>query len=39
MADCGGNYTVNRRGVKDRSTCTLPHEAKNYAYVIKKLEK
>ena len=39
MADCGGHYTIGDNGVKDCSTCALPHEAKSYAYVIKKLEK
>ena len=39
MADCGGNYRPGDNGVKDCSACTLPHEAKNYAYVIEKLSK
>lgn len=24
--DCGGNYFINEKGIKDCSNCTFPHE-------------
>lgn len=33
---CGGNFTYTKKGVKDCTNCTLPHERKNYDYVIGK---
>lgn len=35
--DCGGNYTILDSGVKDCSSCILPHY--NYDYIINKLVK
>ena len=37
LEDCGGNYTLTEKGVKDCSDCTLPHKANNYDYIIRKL--
>lgn len=33
---CGGNFTYTKKGVKDCTNCTLPHQRKNYDYVIGK---
>jgi len=35
--DCGGNYSVNSKNIKDCSACTLPHQEDGYDYVIKQL--
>lgn len=32
--DCGGNYKTLENGVKDCSSCTLPHEKNGYDYII-----
>lgn len=38
--DCGGNYFINRNGIKDCSNCLMPHVPdKGYNYVNKKLKK
>lgn len=34
--DCGGNYSINDKGIKDCSECSLPHY--NYDYVILRLK-
>jgi len=39
LKDCGGNYSFVGEGIKDCSGCMLPHDAKNYDYVINKLRK
>lgn len=33
--DCGGNYTILSNGIKDCSSCIIPHF--NYDYIIEKL--
>ena len=33
--DCGGQYKIIGKGIKDCSDCLLPHE--NYGYIIQKL--
>lgn len=33
--DCGGDYNILNNGIKDCSTCTIPHS--NYDYIIYKL--
>ncbi|MBC2578511.1 metal-binding protein [Peptostreptococcus russellii] len=33
---CGGNFSYNEKGVKDCSSCILPHKKQNYSYIIKK---
>lgn len=37
MEDCGGNWTLTDSGVKDCSSCTLPHGEGGYDYVIARL--
>lgn len=34
--NCGGNYTLTTKGLKDCTNCTLPHF--NYDYIIAKLK-
>jgi len=36
--DCGGNYVILENGWKDCSNCTIPHDRKNYDYIINKLK-
>ncbi|MBN7774346.1 cysteine-rich small domain-containing protein [Clostridium aminobutyricum] len=33
---CGGNFVYSKNGIKDCSNCRLPHERKNYGYVVGK---
>lgn len=33
---CGGNFQYNEKGFKDCSGCKLPHNRKNYGYIIGK---
>ena len=37
--DCGGNYKLTEKGIKDCSECKLPHRAKGYDYIIGFLKK
>lgn len=32
--DCGGNHKYNDKGFKDCSNCLLPHNPKNYDYIM-----
>jgi Zn-finger protein len=34
--DCGGNNTFNN-GVKNCTNCIIPHQAKGYDFIIKKI--
>ena len=34
LSDCGGMFTYLPDGVKDCSSCALPHERNNYGYII-----
>ena len=36
--DCGGNCRYTDSGIKDCTDCILPHRAKNYAYILQKLQ-
>lgn len=36
--DCGGNFTVTPKGIKNCSACTLPHGENGYEYIISKLK-
>ena len=36
--DCGGNYTLSSRGIRDCSKCTIPHDPGGYEYIINKLK-
>ena len=35
--DCGGNYLYLDNGVKDCSDCDLPHNLRNYDYILNRL--
>ena len=35
---CGGNFKYTESGSKDCKNCTLPHQRKNYDYVIGKFK-
>ena len=35
---CGGNFKYTEKGIKDCKNCTLPHQRKNYDYVIGKFK-
>lgn len=32
--DCGGEYFINKKRIKDCSKCLLPHDIENYDYII-----
>ena len=34
---CGGHFTYTERGIKDCSSCLIPHRRENYGYVTEKL--
>ncbi len=34
--DCGGNFTYLENGVKDCSSCLIPHSEGGYRYVLEK---
>ena len=36
--ECGGAFTYTDKGIKDCSKCALPHQRKNYGYVIGKFQ-
>lgn len=36
--DCGGNPNYVEGGIKDCSQCTLPHNKKNYEYIMSKFQ-
>ncbi|MDO4648755.1 MAG: cysteine-rich small domain-containing protein [Eubacteriales bacterium] len=36
--DCGGNFRITAKGVKDCTNCMLPHKRKNYGYVTGKYQ-
>lgn len=38
MADCGGTYRINEKGIKDCTDCTFVHERTNYPLIIRKLK-
>ena len=33
---CGGNFSYNKKGIKDCSNCTIPHSKKGYEYILSK---
>ena len=35
---CGGNFKYTEKGIKVCKNCTLPHQRKNYDYVIGKFK-
>lgn len=34
---CGGNFTYTKDGIKDCSSCLIPHRKENYDYIVNKL--
>ena len=36
---CGGNYTYTENGIKDCSSCLLPHRRENYNMIMEKIPK
>ena len=37
--NCGGSFTFTKEGIKDCSDCLIPHNPKNYDYIISKMSK
>ena len=35
---CCGNFRYTEKGIKDCTNCTLPHQRKNYDYIIGKFK-
>lgn len=35
--ECGGSYVMLENGWKDCSNCRIPHQRKNYDYIVEKL--
>ena len=35
---CGGNFRYTEKGIMDCTNCTLPHQRKNYDYIIGKFK-
>lgn len=38
LNNCGGNFKYLKNGVKDCSSCIIPHKRDNYDYMIKKIQ-
>lgn len=36
--DCGGNFQFTKDGIKDCSSCLLPHRKENYGYVTARFQ-
>ncbi|UWN44871.1 metal-binding protein [Clostridioides difficile] len=36
--NCGGNFKYTDKGIKDCSSCILPHKKDNYNYVMSKFQ-
>ncbi len=36
--DCGGDFTLTEKGIKDCSNCLLPHSDLGYDYIVDKLK-
>ena len=34
---CGGNFSYTENGIKDCSSCLVPHKRGNYDYMMKKM--
>ena len=35
---CGGNFTYTKEGIKDCSSCMIPHRRENYLRIMAKME-
>lgn len=36
--ECGGNFKISEKGIKDCSGCTVPHKKENYGYITGKYQ-
>ncbi|MGO0904551.1 cysteine-rich small domain-containing protein [Clostridioides difficile] len=36
--NCGGNFKYTEKGIKDCSSCMLPHKKDNYNYIMRKFK-
>lgn len=36
--NCGGNFRYTDKGIKDCSSCMLPHKKDNYNYIMSKFQ-
>lgn len=36
--NCGGNFKYTDKGIKDCSSCILPHKKDNYNYIMSKFQ-
>ncbi|HBF6774131.1 TPA: cysteine-rich small domain-containing protein [Clostridioides difficile] len=36
--NCGGNFKYTEKGIKDCSSCILPHKKDNYNYIMSKFQ-
>ena len=36
--DCGGNFRMTEKGLKDCSNCLIPHKRENYGYITKRYQ-
>ena len=36
--NCGGNFKYTDKGIKDCSSCILPHKKDNYNYILSKFQ-
>lgn len=36
--NCGGNFKYSEKGIKDCSSCLLPHNKNNYEYIMSKFQ-
>ena len=37
--DCGGEYIILKNGIKDCSSCFIPHSAEGYDHIVEQLRK
>ena len=38
MVDCGGDFSITDKGIKDCSRCVKPHGKDGWSYVVEKLK-
>lgn len=36
--DCGGDFRMTEKGLKDCSNCLIPHKRENYGYITKRYQ-
>jgi Zn-finger protein len=36
--DCGGNFRMTEKGIKDCSNCLVPHKRENYGYITERYQ-